>query len=90
MNDTYIVTSYVVIDDMLKAWGYQDDCRASGYGAEILTVAVIAAKYFHNHHERALLYADAFGIREWVECVAIQSALASARGLVAGNSRLLG
>ncbi len=54
MNDTYIVTSYVVIDDMLKAWGYQDDCRASGYGAEILTVAVIAAKYFHNHHERAL------------------------------------
>jgi Transposase DDE domain len=54
MNDTYIVTSYVVIDDILKAWGFQDDCRSSGYAAEILTVAVIAAKYFQNHHERAL------------------------------------
>lgn len=54
MNDTYIVTSYVVIDDILKAWDFQDDSRASGYGAEILTVAVMAAKYFQNHHERAL------------------------------------
>jgi hypothetical protein len=54
MNDTYIVTSYVVIDDILKAWDFQDDCRVQGYAAEILTVAVLAAKYFQNHHERAL------------------------------------
>src|SRR5215216_2118398 len=54
MNDTYIVTTYVVIDDILKAWGFKDDCRASGYAAEMLTVAVLAAKYFQNHHERAL------------------------------------
>jgi hypothetical protein len=54
MNDTYIVTSYVIIDDILKAWDFQDDCRASGYASEILTVAVVAAKYFQNHHERAL------------------------------------
>lgn len=54
MNDTYIVTTYVVIDDVLKAWQFEDDCRASGRAAEILTVAVVAAKYFQNHHERAL------------------------------------
>ena len=54
MNDTYIVTTYVVIDDILKAHGYSDDSRASGTAAEILTVGVIAAKYFQNHHERAL------------------------------------
>jgi DDE family transposase len=54
MNDTYIVTTYVVIDDILKAWGFKDDCRASGYAAEMLTVAVLAAKYFQNHQERAL------------------------------------
>jgi hypothetical protein len=54
MNDTYIVTSYVVIDDILKAYGYEEDCRASSSAAEILTVAVMAAKYFQNHHERAL------------------------------------
>lgn len=54
MNDTYIVTTYVVIDDVLKAWKFEEDCRATGHAAEILTVAVLAAKYFQNHHERAL------------------------------------
>ena len=54
MNDSYIVTAYVVIDDILKAYGFEDDCRARGTAAEILTVGVIAAKYFQNHHERAL------------------------------------
>jgi hypothetical protein len=54
MNDTYIVTTFVVIDDLLKAYAFQEDGRATGQAAEILTVAVIAAKYFQNHHERAL------------------------------------
>src|SRR5258708_36561520 len=54
MNDSYIVTTYVVIDDVLKAYGFADDKRASGTAAEILAVGVIAAKYFQNHHERAL------------------------------------
>lgn len=54
MNDTYIVTTYVVIDDILKAWNFEDDCRATGHAAETLTVAVLAAKYFQNPHERAL------------------------------------
>lgn len=61
MNDTYIVTAYVVIDDVLKACAYQDDARASSGAAEILTVAVIAAKYFHNHHERALWVLNRLG-----------------------------
>lgn len=54
MNDTYIVTVYVVMDDLLKVMKYQSDVRTSVTGAEILTVAVVAAKYFQNHHERAL------------------------------------
>ncbi len=54
MNDTYIVTTYVVIDDILKGCGLVDDKRATGSAAEKLTVGVIAAKYFQNHHERAL------------------------------------
>lgn len=54
MNDTYIVTAYSVIDDLLRACDYQDDLRATISAAEILTVAVVAAKYFQNHHERAL------------------------------------
>jgi Transposase DDE domain len=54
MNDTYIVTAYCVIVDILKAYEYQDDIRVSVSAAEILLVAVVAAKYFQNHHERAL------------------------------------
>lgn len=51
MNDTYIVTTFVVIDDILTTIGYQDDCRSQLQASEIMT---IAAKYFQNHHERAL------------------------------------
>jgi hypothetical protein len=54
MNDTYIITAYSVIEDVLRAYGHQDDMRSSISGAEILIVAVVAAKYFQNHHERAL------------------------------------
>ena len=54
MNDTYIVTVYVVLDDLLRVLQYHDDGRAELSAAEILTVAVVAAKYFQNHHERAL------------------------------------
>jgi hypothetical protein len=54
MNDTYIVTTFVVIDDLLTACAFEDDPRASSPAAEILTVAVLAAKYFQNHHEQAL------------------------------------
>ena len=54
MDDTYIVTGYCVIEDILKAYGYQDDVRATISAAEILVVAIVAAKYFQNHHERAL------------------------------------
>jgi len=54
MNATYIVTSYVVVDDVLKLMGHTDDCRTHVSSAEILTVAIVAAKYFQNHHERAL------------------------------------
>jgi hypothetical protein len=54
MNEDYIVTVYYVIDEMLKAVDYQDDQRTAIQAAEVLTVAVMAARYFHNHWERAL------------------------------------
>jgi hypothetical protein len=54
MDATYIITTYVVLDDSLKAMLLRDDGRARVTSAEILTVAVVAARYFHNHLERAL------------------------------------
>jgi hypothetical protein len=55
MDALYIVTTYVVLDDSLKQIAFVDDGRATLTAAEILTVAVVAARYFHNHLERALL-----------------------------------
>ena len=54
MNDNYIVPVCTILDDILSIMNYQDDPRARISAAEILTVAVIAAKYFQNHHERAV------------------------------------
>ena len=61
MNDAYIVTVFVVIDDLLKAMNYQDDIRAQSSAAEVLTVAIVAAKYFQNHHERGLCILQRLG-----------------------------
>jgi len=54
MNDNYIVTVFVVVDDMLKAMNYQTNVRAHVSHAEVITVAMIASRYFCNNHERAL------------------------------------
>ncbi len=54
MNETTIVTVYVVIDETLKRLGHQSHVLAQVSDAEVLTVAVLAARYFGNHHERPL------------------------------------
>jgi hypothetical protein len=54
MDDDFIVTAFVVVDKMMAALGHRDDVRARASDAEVLTVAVVAAKYFQNHLERAL------------------------------------
>lgn len=54
MNDNYIVPVYTILDDILDIMNYQDDVRVNITAAEILTVAVVSAKYFQNHHERAV------------------------------------
>jgi hypothetical protein len=48
------VTAFVVLDKAMAALGHRDDVRAKASGAEVLTVAVVAARYFQNHLERAL------------------------------------
>lgn len=54
MDALYIVTTYVVLDDQMRQLAFQDDVRTTLTAAEILTVAVVAARYFQNHQERAL------------------------------------
>lgn len=54
MNDDYIVPTYVILAEILEAVGHQEDSRSQVSSAEIIIVAVVAAKYFQNHHERAV------------------------------------
>lgn len=61
MNDTLIVTVYVILDDLLRAMAHHTDCRAQTSDSEVVTVGVIAACQFQNHHERALCVLRALG-----------------------------
>jgi hypothetical protein len=54
MNDDVIVAAYVIIAELLQQAGHRDHVLAQVGDAEVLTVAVVAAAYFQNHHERAL------------------------------------
>ena len=54
MDDDFIVTAYVVIDKVMRTLGHRDDVRAKAADAEVLTVAVVAARAFQHHLERAL------------------------------------
>jgi hypothetical protein len=54
MNETVIIATYVVIDEVLEQAEHHDHRLSEVSDAEVLTVAVVAALYFHNHQERAL------------------------------------
>ena len=49
-----IITAFVVIDTLMERLGHRSDVRAKVPDSEVLTIAVVAAKYFGNHHERAV------------------------------------
>lgn len=54
MDDSFIIAAYSVVADTLQGLGHKSDCLARVSDEEVLTVAVVAAKYFQNHQERAL------------------------------------
>jgi hypothetical protein len=54
MNETLIVTAFVITDDLLHALGHRSHPRARVGDAEVVTVAVVAAACLQNHHQCAL------------------------------------
>ena len=63
MNDDVIVASFVVIDEVLTCAGHRDHVLAGVGDAEVLTVAIVAAAAFQNHHARALQVMQGMGYR---------------------------
>ncbi len=49
------IAAFVVIDTLMERLGHRSDVRARVPDSEILTIAVVAARYFGSHHERAAL-----------------------------------
>ena len=61
MNDAVIVPVSVVLDDVLRALGHRSHPAAQLSDAEGLTVAVVAALAFQNHHARAVQVLSGMG-----------------------------
>jgi hypothetical protein len=53
MDALWIIAVFVIIDDLMQALGHKSHALAQVSDAEILTVAVVAAKFFTNQQERA-------------------------------------
>jgi len=60
-GDRGIVTVSVLLAGLLRAMRHRTDGRAKASDSEVLTVGVVAACQFHNHHERALCILRALG-----------------------------
>lgn len=54
MDDVEIITAYCIISDTMHKLGHNSHPLATLTDAEVLTVAVVSAMYFHNNHERTL------------------------------------
>lgn len=54
MDATWIITVFVIVDEIMTCLDHHSHILAEVPDAEIITIAVVAAKYFQNHHERAV------------------------------------
>ncbi len=61
MTAEHIIGIYVVIEETMSALGHTSHHLARVSDAEVLTVAVVAAAFFGNHHERTLAVLRATG-----------------------------
>lgn len=54
MDATWIITAFVLIDTLMDRLNHRSDVRAHVPDSEVILIAVVAAKYFGNHHERTV------------------------------------
>src|SRR6476646_3147586 len=54
MDATWSITAFVLIDTLMDRLEHRSDVRAQVPDSEVILIAVLSAKYFHNHHERAV------------------------------------
>lgn len=57
-----IIAIYAITDDLLKAIGHQEDCRAHLSDAEVITTVFVAARFFGGNHQSAINYLKDHGL----------------------------
>jgi len=59
---TEIIAIYAITDDLLKAIGHQEDCRVQMNDAEVITTALVAARFFGGNHCLSQQYLKEHGL----------------------------
>lgn len=57
-----IIAIYAITDDLLKALGHPEDCRVQMSDAEVITTALVAARFFSGNHHAAQQYFKEHGL----------------------------
>lgn len=60
MNDK-IIAIYTITDDILIELGHHEDSQRKVSDAEVITIAVVAMRYFHGNFEKARIFLKEFG-----------------------------
>lgn len=56
------IAIYVFIDDIMRETGYKEPINRNASDSEIITTALIAAKYFHGHIDNAINFVKQSGL----------------------------
>ena len=59
---TEIIAIYAITDDLLKAIGHHEDCRVQLSDAEVVTTALVAARFFGGNQHLAQTYLKEHGL----------------------------
>jgi hypothetical protein len=59
---TEIIAIYAITDDLLNAIGHHEDCRVQMSDAEVITTALVAARFFGGNHHAAQQYLKEHGL----------------------------
>ena len=59
---TEIIAIYAITDDLLKALGHHEDCRVQMSDAEVITTALVAARFFSGNQHLAQTYLKEHGL----------------------------
>ena len=61
MDALWIITVFNFVDEVMLTLGHRSHALADVPDSEVITIAIVAAKYFQNHHERTVCVMQELG-----------------------------